>query len=379
MATTQLSRAPADQTEAPVKPVARGRASLTESNKEAAKETTEGREAPPAISDLDAIREGDEEDEEEPMDTIREDEEAPAKDAENGSNNSKPECGDADQAAPENEEVKAKDSEDRKALSSGIASTSGVKHKDDNPEPTEVEHIEVFPLRRIALFPEALTPRELYGFKHEQSGWHDGVFPTLLRYLQEKEATKVRYFVVLDGDVSPEWTDILQPALEPAGRREITLSNGESCRVPESVTFVLETVKLWDVSPGLVGRCGVCAMDDALSWTNHVEVFMERMVGLLPDHAESLKVLIPILCDGLLPFVRKHCAWASEATIVQSFVCLCSAVLSERNGVTSSGYQFESLQLWLVYASIWSFGSLLELSDRAEFGMHLVKLFRKQT
>eukprot|EP00746_Dinoflagellata_sp_MGD_P067352 gnl/MRDRNA2_/MRDRNA2_27800_c0_seq1.p1 gnl/MRDRNA2_/MRDRNA2_27800_c0~~gnl/MRDRNA2_/MRDRNA2_27800_c0_seq1.p1 ORF type:complete len:1284 (+),score=275.08 gnl/MRDRNA2_/MRDRNA2_27800_c0_seq1:98-3853(+) len=283
VATTMLSKVAPD--EAPVatgksKRTSLAEANAAEANAAGAAESAEGHDV--QIGDLGAIGEGDEdEDEEEPAE---EGERAPAKDDDDND-------GDVPKGEenPEGEERRPSEPKLPAARSSSKDKTGRSASKERNQAQQNIEIPKVFPLRRIALFPAALTPQELYGYKRQQKGWHDGVLPSLLRYLHEKEASKIRYVVVLDGEVSPEWTDYLEPALEPAGRREIILSNGESCRVPETVTFVLETAKLWDVSPGLVGRCGVCAMDDALSSKDLVDVFVERMGEMLPQQKEFLK------------------------------------------------------------------------------------------
>ena len=87
--------------------------------------------------------------------------------------------------------------------------------------------------------------------------WTDGVLTSVLRCVvaNERGESSKRHWIVLDGDVDPEWAENLNSVLDD--NRVLTLPNGERIAVPSSVRFLFEVESLDRATPATVSRCGV--------------------------------------------------------------------------------------------------------------------------
>ena len=95
------------------------------------------------------------------------------------------------------------------------------------------------------LDPKALTKSTLYGALDPTTReWNDGVFTAILREIVDGHRGEKagRHWIVLDGDVDPEWVENLNSVLDD--NRLLTLPNGERIVLPGNVRIIFEVQDL---------------------------------------------------------------------------------------------------------------------------------------
>jgi dynein heavy chain 1 len=93
--------------------------------------------------------------------------------------------------------------------------------------------------------PKAISKDELYGkLDSTTNEWTDGVFTKTLREVidNRKGEAKMRRWIILDGDVDPEWVENLNSVLDD--NRLLTLPSGERLQIPGNVRIMFEVENL---------------------------------------------------------------------------------------------------------------------------------------
>ena len=115
--------------------------------------------------------------------------------------------------------------------------------------------------------PKALGKAELFGAWDESTReFRDGVLTALIRNVAETGTLSAgtpdsqsdlaeRCAIILDGDVSPEWIESLNSALDD--NRTLSLPTGERLRLHPKLTLLFECRDLSHASAASVSRCGV--------------------------------------------------------------------------------------------------------------------------
>eukprot|EP01053_Blabericola_migrator_P008291 Blabericola_migrator_1__8290@NODE_42_length_17171_cov_64_374065_g38_i0_p1_GENE_NODE_42_length_17171_cov_64_374065_g38_i0NODE_42_length_17171_cov_64_374065_g38_i0_p1_ORF_typecomplete_len4774_score977_70AAA_6/PF12774_7/1_1e148AAA_6/PF12774_7/8_3e02AAA_6/PF12774_7/17DHC_N2/PF08393_13/2_5e03DHC_N2/PF08393_13/7_2e118AAA_8/PF12780_7/1_4e03AAA_8/PF12780_7/1_4e03AAA_8/PF12780_7/27AAA_8/PF12780_7/8_4e92DHC_N1/PF08385_12/1_5e89DHC_N1/PF08385_12/65DHC_N1/PF08385_12/1_8e03DHC_N1/PF08385_12/2_2e02DHC_N1/PF08 len=112
--------------------------------------------------------------------------------------------------------------------------------------------------------PKALSKEQLYGKLDATTlEWTDGVFTATLRKIinASSSKTKMRHWIIFDGDVDPEWAENLNSVLDD--NKLLTLPNGERFQVPANVRLVFEVDTLKSATLATVSRCGMVWMSDS--------------------------------------------------------------------------------------------------------------------
>ncbi len=106
--------------------------------------------------------------------------------------------------------------------------------------------------------PKAISKNELYGKLDDTTmSWTDGIFTHILRKINENargESNK-RHWLILDGDVDPEWVENLNSVLDD--NKLLTLPNGERIGIPSNVKIMFEVESLKYATLATVSRCGM--------------------------------------------------------------------------------------------------------------------------
>ncbi|XP_046395709.1 cytoplasmic dynein 2 heavy chain 1 [Ischnura elegans] len=140
------------------------------------------------------------------------------------------------------------------------------------------------------LSPKAMPKTHLLGsIDPDTREWSDGILTLTAQHIYA-ESSDVWSWLVLDGDVDPEWIESLNSVLDD--NRLLTLPSGWRIRFGPNVNFLFETHDLSQASPATVSRMGVillsdddiCIKDIVKSWLNKNDV--DRM-RLLPRYIED--------------------------------------------------------------------------------------------
>ncbi|XP_066585667.1 cytoplasmic dynein 2 heavy chain 1 [Prorops nasuta] len=102
------------------------------------------------------------------------------------------------------------------------------------------------------VYPGAMSKSRLLGRVDARTReWKEGVLSSAVVGAAQVEPT----WIILDGDVEPEWAEALNSALDD--NRLLTLPNGIGVKLTSGTRFIFETHKLADASPATVSRLGV--------------------------------------------------------------------------------------------------------------------------
>ena len=150
-----------------------------------------------------------------------------------------------------------------------------------------------FPLvQTVRINHNSLTPLELFGRwegKASKLRWKDGTFTKNLRKFAEDRKEKTNrigfhwQWLILDGPLDNPWlTNKLSPLLDD--EKTLYLTSGESIRMTSSMSVIIETLDLREVSPATISRCGIIHVDDeTIGWKGHMRRWIaENRCALLP-------------------------------------------------------------------------------------------------
>ena len=113
--------------------------------------------------------------------------------------------------------------------------------------------------------PKVWSKEHLYGTLDPTTReWTDGLLTLLLRRILEnaRRESEQRHWIVLDGDIDPEWVENLNSVLDD--NRVLTLPTGERLAVPEHVRFLFEVENVAHATLATITRCGMVAFDGDL-------------------------------------------------------------------------------------------------------------------
>ena len=111
--------------------------------------------------------------------------------------------------------------------------------------------------------PKAINKEELYGkLDSTTAEWTDGVFTQILRRVidNHRGESKYRHWIILDGDVDPEWAENLNSVLDD--NKLLTLPSGERLQIPDNVRIMFEVETLKYATLATVSRCGMVWFSD---------------------------------------------------------------------------------------------------------------------
>jgi len=116
--------------------------------------------------------------------------------------------------------------------------------------------------------PKAMSRSALLGhMDHDTREFHDGVLTSAARAVakyhiggDENGHRTRKAWVVLDGDVDPEWIESLNSVLDD--NRLLTLPSGERISFGAHVNFIFETHDLQHASPATISRMGIIYLSD---------------------------------------------------------------------------------------------------------------------
>ncbi len=220
--------------------------------------------------------------------------------------------------------------------------------------------------------PKALSLTELYGeFNISTNEWTDGVLSTVMRNACSDDK-KDQKWLVLDGPVDTLWIESMNTVLDD--NKVLTLINGERIALPEQVSLLFEVENLSTASPATVSRCGMIFTDyENLGWRPYFDSWLA--VREDKSSVDQIKRLTEKYLPQLLNF-RKNCAQlvpVPESAVIKTFCTLFESVATLENGVDINEPESypRMIELWFLFAVIWSLGGSLTLEARKKFDSFL--------
>lgn len=137
--------------------------------------------------------------------------------------------------------------------------------------------------------PKAVTSDELFGCMNTKTKeWKDGVLSVIMRDMnksQGKYKTTQKYkWVILDGDVDPEWIESLNTVMDD--NKVLTLVSQERIPLTPEMRLLLEVSNLRNATPATVSRGGVLYINDTdIGWRPYVDTWLSRFKAKSDDNA----------------------------------------------------------------------------------------------
>ncbi|KAF0993064.1 hypothetical protein HZS_1322, partial [Henneguya salminicola] len=128
--------------------------------------------------------------------------------------------------------------------------------------------------------PKAISKEILYGSLDPTTrAWTDGIFTAIIRnVIENSENTNERHWIILDGDIDPEWVENLNSTLDD--NKLFTLPNGERLCLPPSIRIIFEVSDLKYATPATISRCGMVYFSDS---TIHVGMVSSQFFNILQN------------------------------------------------------------------------------------------------
>lgn len=131
------------------------------------------------------------------------------------------------------------------------------------------------------LDPKVIGKDSMFGtINYATREWTDGVFTSIIRKSIEssKGENKKNIWIVMDGDIEPEWVENLNSVLDD--NKALTLPNGERLTIPENMRIVFEVDSLAHATPATVSRCGIVWIgDNMFDSFQHYEELRSKALG----------------------------------------------------------------------------------------------------
>jgi len=105
------------------------------------------------------------------------------------------------------------------------------------------------------LNPKGMTLDEMFGtFDKESHEWLEGAFTNFYREYATQRDLKSKW-ILLDGPIDYDWVENLNSILDD--NKKMSLPNGESIKMSDGMTILLETHNMMNTTPATVSRCGL--------------------------------------------------------------------------------------------------------------------------
>ena len=232
--------------------------------------------------------------------------------------------------------------------------------------------------------PKTMDLVELFGrINPKTKEWQDGVFTGIMRS-QSASSSNGQKWIVLDGDVDPEWIESLNTVMDD--NKVLTLANNERIVLRDNMRLIIEAVDLTYATPATVSRAGVLYVNDSDgSWEAFVTSWTRKRFSKHGKRLSAIQHLITgylhaataqLNSEGCLQ--RKYqivpvCAFGLVQTTINLFEALLQSNATFftprklRESSSSDDGSSHKLELLISFAVIWSFGVVVKHEQRWRF------------
>ena len=242
------------------------------------------------------------------------------------------------------------------------------------------------------LNPKSLELAELYGsFDAVSHEFTDGVLGRIFRDCASGTRTAGRQWLIFDGPVDAEWIENMNTVLDD--NKKLCLLNGEVIQMAEGMNLIFETDDLSQASPATVSRCGMVYLEPAmLGVHSHLQSWLTKLPTLLTSEAgpvvtepvvQRVTDLFEALFSKCTDFIFTSCTTVTPGSEVQLARCLMGILEAQ---LTAQDFLFVlqdsrsrpsdilcRLDMYFLYALVWSVGALTDEAGQRAFSEHLRK------
>lgn len=219
------------------------------------------------------------------------------------------------------------------------------------------------------IFINSIRVSQLYGHYSESGKWVDGFLKKTFYNFYKTNPVNGKLLIVLDGEVKSNWMSLLIGM--NARRRFVTLPNLSLLRIPERVSFVIETGSEFDVQ--MVKQCKFIKAikvggEELNTQREHFKELIEKELKMI----EHLEILLPYF-DKYFPLLLQEMkeSFSSEyQSITQRINILVSFMLE----MTKSDDNSEILEIIFLFSLLWSLGGALSQKEKQDFEISFRKL-----
>ena len=225
--------------------------------------------------------------------------------------------------------------------------------------------------------PKAVTSDELFGCMNPKTKeWKDGVLSTIMRDMNRNNgrftADQTYKWIILDGDVDPEWIESLNTVMDD--NKMLTLVSQERIPLTPEMRMILEVSHLNNATPATVSRGGVLFINDTdVGWRPYIDSWMDRLKDNGDNNARTVFYLAisHYMSEDILEVILNMSTITPCVTIayVQTLCCIIDALyaeLHERKEYAALMKKLKSenddeyikriYEAYFIYAFMWSFG-----------------------
>mmetsp|Transcript_17270 Transcript_17270/g.33650 ORF Transcript_17270/g.33650 Transcript_17270/m.33650 type:complete len:4514 (+) Transcript_17270:154-13695(+) len=238
------------------------------------------------------------------------------------------------------------------------------------------------------LNPKAVRNRELYGWL-SKADWYDGVLSTLMRNMSRNvlpySESQVGKWVILDGDIDPEWIESLNTVMDD--NKVLTLVSNERIPLTPAMRMIFEVSNLDNATPATVSRAGIIFVNAKdVGYKPFLDSWIESR-----DNDKEKSSLLALFNKYVTPENLNELRTAfkrqvplGEVNTIRCFAYLLEGLLDKMNEQLKKTKvdpvaEKEIFEANFVFAGVWAFGGAMlvdkQMNCRAEFSEWWKRVF----
>jgi dynein heavy chain len=175
-------------------------------------------------------------------------------------------------------------------------------------------------------------------------------------------ATDLPKWIVLDGDVDPEWIESLNTVMDD--NKMLTLASNERIALNPTMRLIVEVADLRNATPATVSRGGVLFVNERdIGWKPYADSWVDGRQNV--SSKNMLTLFFSNYVEATLDYMKRNIkaiAPVQEINMVFTICWLLEALLDETKEMTK-----EMLELYFVFCCVWGFGSALGIDKGIDY------------
>ena len=237
--------------------------------------------------------------------------------------------------------------------------------------------------------PKSVDSNELFGFMNPKTKeWKDGVLSVMMRDMNKNQGkfkpTQKYKWVVLDGDVDPNWIESLNTVMDD--NKVLTLVSQERIPLTPEMRLIIEVSNLREATPATVSRGGVLYVNETdIGWRPLFDTWLSKYKNEKKDEVATNCFILSqqtYLNEGILDDLA-HKDKIAPVCDVGCFESLCTIIDYLYNELSANKEIIDYMKALkadeestekvkniydgiFIYAMIWAFGGTIA-EDKLQF------------